>query len=102
MTNKEKIPYERLRKLLESLDVDGSMEWQSGGAGGGGVYVLKLWGKTLTEPARNTEVNRLDKLYVAKVDNPKTWGDYDYDEPELVEGVHWKLVALFLQQKKGL
>ena len=100
MTNKEMIPYEKLRKLLESLD--GSMKWQSGGAGGGGVYVLELWGETLTEPARNTEVNRLDKLYVAKVDNPKTWGDYDYDEPELVEGVHWKLVALFLQQREGL
>jgi hypothetical protein len=76
------------------------MEWQSGGAGGGGVYVLKLWGKTFTEPARNMKVNRLDELYVAKVDNPKTWGDYD--EPKLVEDVHWKLVALFLQQNEGL
>ncbi len=41
--------------------------------------------------ARNDRINDLDRLYVARVDNPKTWDDYERGAP-LVEDAFWRLV----------
>jgi len=87
----EKKPYDKVREVLKSIG--GDMFYRPGG-GPGGAWVLELWGKTTEVEVRDNKVNRLDLLYVARVNNPKTWADYD-PEPELVKDVHWKLVALF-------
>jgi len=87
----EKKPYDKVREVLESIG--GSMSYRPGG-GPGGVWVLELWEKTTEVEVRDNKVNRLDLLYVAKVDNPKTWADFA-SAAELVKDVRWKLVALF-------
>lgn len=86
----KKRPYEKVHNLLESLG--GKMVYRPGG-GPGGVWVLALWGRTTEVEVRDNRVNRLDQLYVTKVENPETWEDFT---GELVEDVHWKLIALFM------
>ena len=93
MTTSMKIrPYKEVHDLLESIG--GNMTYRPGG-GTGGVWVLSLWGRITEVPVHDHNVNRLDKLYIAKVDIPKTWDDYDLDS-KLVDGARWKLVALFM------
>lgn len=87
----ENHPYEKVQLLLESIG--GQMTYRPGG-GPGGVWVLHLWGRTTEVEVRDNRVNRLDHLYVAKIQNPKTWEDYAL-EAELVDDAPWKLVALF-------
>ena len=87
--------YEKVRGLIESVDSEGGcMWWRSGGSGGGGVWVLELRGRTTTVPVHGHEKNALDSLYIPKVDEPKTWDDYDHPGT-LKDDAFWELVALF-------
>ncbi len=72
------------------------MWWRSGGSGGGGVWVLEMKGKATEVPVHGREKNRLDELYVPKVDNPKTWDDYDHPGT-LKDDASRRLLALFLR-----
>lgn len=91
-TQTERRPYGRVRSLVESIG--GTMTWQPGG-GPGGVWELNLRGRTARIEARADRINALDRLYVARVDNPRTWDDYDPEAP-LTEDAFWRLVRLFL------
>lgn len=70
--------YKAVYRLIKTIDPEGGMRYRRGGSGGGGVWVLELNGKTAEVPVHGREKNRLDELYVPKVDTPKTWGDYDH------------------------
>jgi hypothetical protein len=104
-------PYEKVRNLLESLgDYDselprGKMEWHSGGDPGG-FWRLKLGKGPARQikdvPVRNDEANGLDHLYVAKVDNPKTWSDWEHDPGVLREDAFWRLVDMFPRSQESL
>lgn len=89
-------PYEKIHNLLK--DLGGEMEWHAG-SGPGGFWRLKL-GKESARQTRDVQVrgdeaNDLDHLYVAKVDNPKTWADWEHDPGTLREDAFWRLVDLF-------
>jgi len=93
-TQSKEVPYGRVRNLVESIG--GTMTYQVGG-GPGGVWELNLWGRTARIDVRDNRINDLDRLYVARVDDPKTWDDYDPGAP-LVEDAFWRLVGLFQNQ----
>lgn len=82
-------PYAKVRELIEKMD--GTMTWRPMGAGGD--WELVLHSKTAVVTCRDQNLNALDRLYVAKVPNPKTWADYDQDAP-LVEAAFWELIEL--------
>ena len=90
--------YEEVQSLIESVDSEGGrMRWRSGGRGGGGVWVLELKGRTTEVPIHSRKKNALDNLYVPKVDEPRTWDDYDHPGT-LKNDAFWGLVALFRPQ----
>lgn len=93
MTNStDNRPYEAVRGLIEAIG--GEMTWLAGGAPGGGIWEVVLHGRTARIPVRDNQVNDLDRLYVSKVENPKTWADYD-DPGSLRTDAFWVLVTLF-------
>jgi hypothetical protein len=63
------------------------------GGGPGGLWRIELQGRTLTVDVRDRRVNDLDRLYVAKLENPQTWDDYEPNCP-LKPGAFWQLVKL--------
>jgi len=86
--------YKAVDRLIKETDPEGGMRYRSGGSGGGGVWVLEMNGKTAEVPVHGREGNRLDDLYVPKVDAPRTWDDYDH--PGTLKGdAHKRLLALF-------
>lgn len=87
-------PYERVRSLVQSIG--GTMAYRFGG-GHSGVWELNLWGRTARVEVHDNRINDLDRLYIAKVDSPRTWEDYDHGAP-LAEGAFWGLVRLFQNQ----
>jgi len=88
-------PYKAVQRLIETIDPEGGrMWWRSGGSGGGGVWVLEMEGKTAEVEVHVREKNRLDELYVPKVNDPQTWDDYDHPGT-LKENASTRLVALF-------
>ncbi len=90
--------YDQIRGLIRSIG--GDMTWVSGGASGGGSWHLSLYGKTLKVRVPNNQVNTLDRLYEARVAEPKTWEDYDEPAP-LTPDAFWRLVTIFNEQSKG-
>ncbi len=86
--------YEAVYRLIKTTAPQGGMRWRSGGSGGGGVWVLKLKGKTAEVPVHGREKNRLDELYVPKVDDPRSWDDYDH-AGTLKKDAPNRLLALF-------
>jgi hypothetical protein len=93
-TQTEGRPYQRVRSLVESIG--GTMTYQPGG-GHDGVWELNLWGRTAWVEVHDNRINDLDRLYVARVDGPKTWDDYDPGAP-LVKDAFWRLLRLFRNQ----
>jgi len=89
-TDLTKRPYHEVKSLLESIG--GTMTYRPGG-GPGGVWVLALRGRTINVEVRDHTINRLDELYVPKVQNPRTWDDYS---SRLVDDAFWILVTMFL------
>ncbi len=89
-------PYNRVRKLVELLG--GDMRWIAGGGPGGGKWKLAIGDKVTEVRIQDRSVNDLDRLYVAKVPNPKTWDDYDHDAPFLPDAC-WQFIRLFEREK---
>lgn len=87
--------YKAVYHLIKSMDEEGGrMWWRSGGSGGGGVWVLEMEGRATEVPVHGRDKNALDELYVPKVDNPKTWDDYDHPGT-LKDDAPRRLLALF-------
>jgi hypothetical protein len=83
-------PYALVREMIEAHG--GTMTFHAGG-GPGGLWRIELQGRTLTVDVRDRRVNDLDRLYVAKLENPQTWDDYEPNCP-LKPGAFWQLVKL--------
>lgn len=83
-------PYSLVREMIESHG--GTMTFHAGG-GPGGVWRVVLEGRAMQVDARDRRVNHLDRLYVAKIDNPQTWDDYEPNCP-LKPGAFWQLVKM--------
>ncbi len=83
-------PYALVRELIESHG--GTMTFHAGG-GPGGTWRVVLEGRCMQVDARDRRVNHLDRLYVAKTDNPQTWDDYEPNCP-LKPGAFWHLVKM--------
>jgi hypothetical protein len=86
------VTYGQVRHLVELHG--GTMEWQSGGVGGGGVWTLTLQGRTREVRVLYPEINDLDRLYVAKVPNPAARDDFGNT---LTDDAFWRMVGLFSQ-----
>ena len=81
-------PYGELRNFIESLD--GTMIYQ--GKGKHGAWVISLNGITKVIPATGEQsFPDLDRLYVPKNVEPKTWNDRD---KELLEDAEERLLEL--------
>jgi hypothetical protein len=95
MDTQPKLPaYEKVRRLIKAIDSDGTLTWHPGGAGGGGVWELRMKGKTAQVKFLSDGINDLDRLYVPEVDNPRTYRDYG-SPGRLVDDAFWRLVDLF-------
>jgi transcriptional regulator with XRE-family HTH domain len=86
MSDQGHAAYHKLIELIESRD--GKMTYRSGGKGGGGTWVVKIWGKQAEFEVRNSRVNDLDALYVCGVSEPETWDDYEVDAPLVDNAFH--------------
>jgi hypothetical protein len=53
------------------------------------VWEFNFRGRTARVEARDDQTNDLDRLYVARVDFPSIWDDYDREAP-LVEDAFWR------------
>lgn len=91
----DKNAYGKLRAFVESLG--GSMNYKPGG-GPGGVWQIELHGRTAEVAVRDSGLNLLDLLYVAKTSNPRSWDDFEKNPP-LVDNAFWKLVNLIEFQR---
>jgi hypothetical protein len=87
--------YAKARVLIQ--DLGGRMEWEPGGAGGGGAWKawkIELHGRTHRVPVRGLDSNDLDRLYIPEVDEPRT--SLDYGSPGTLQpDAFWRLVDLF-------
>ena len=83
-------PYNKAMALLESLG--GTASWTPSPPGG--KWKLELWGRTCRIDCHDRNINDLDRLYAAVVEDTKTFDDYD-PSSELVADAPWRLVALF-------
>jgi hypothetical protein len=85
-------PYGFVREMVEKHG--GTMTFHAGG-GPGGRWLIALEGKSLQIDVRDRRVNDLDRLYIAKIDNPQTWDDYE-PEPNclLKPDAFWQLMKL--------
>ena len=90
-TEFESRAYPEVHKLLS--EIGGEMTYKPGG-GPGGVWVLALRGRTREIEVRNRSVNTLDRLYESRVENPRTWDDYE-PHARLLPDAFWRLVQLF-------
>jgi hypothetical protein len=79
------LPYGALAHLLKSLG--GNMESRPNGDGR--LYLLELHGRTAVVPVPSHDANPLDRFYVPKPGEQKTFHDF---EQKLVTDVFWKLV----------
>ena len=84
--------YANVRNLVQELG--GSTEWKRVGAGGNGTWTIELHGRNHRVPVRGLDTNDLARLYLRKVDEPRT--SLDYGSPrKLQPDAFWRLVELF-------
>jgi hypothetical protein len=99
--------YDAVKDLLEMHFRQITMDWKAGGAGGGGVWKISGFNRTLEvpiarEPQSAAELNVLDPLYKVKphvVGQPQTWDDYG-PHGALKDDAPFQFMKMFVENAK--